>query len=35
MLMYCLKCRKNTEFKNPWTAKIRKISGFIRMCSMQ
>ena len=32
MLMYCLKCRKNTEFKNPWAAKI---SGFIRMCSVQ
>ena len=37
MLSYCLKCRKNTESKNPKVAatkKNRKKSSFIKMCSV-
>ena len=36
MLWYCLKCRKNTESKNPKVArtKKRKNNTFIKMCSM-
>ena len=34
MLSNCLKCRKNTESKNPKTAKIKKWNNndFIIMC---
>ena len=35
MLSYCLKCRKNTEGKNPKVArKKRKNNAFIKMCSV-
>ena len=38
MLCCCLKCRKNTERKNPMTVKKkkkkRKTNAFIKMCSM-
>ena len=36
MLWYCLKCRKNTENKNPKVArtKKRKNNAFIKTCSM-
>ena len=33
---YCLKCRKNTESKNPKVPKTkkRKNNAFIKMCSL-
>ena len=35
MLSYCLKCRKNTESKNPKVAKTKNgsIILFVKMCS--
>ena len=34
MLSYCLKCRKNTESKNPKVVKTekRKSNTFVKMC---
>ena len=35
MLWYCLKCRKNTENKNPKVARTKnRNNGFIKMCKV-
>ena len=36
MLSYCLKCRKNTESKNPEVVRTKKWknNAFIKMCSV-
>ena len=36
MISYCLKCRKNTEVKNPEGSRTKngRIMPFIKMCSV-